>query len=141
MLSAFAFTTAGSVRAQPDELEDGELTAKVTFIGFTQNEDKTSRLFVHFAGEPQGVSDRADGENVVYSFQGTDIGTRNNRYPLNLKHFDALLIRATMRQVGQDVELNLTLRSPAKPSSRVHRRGDGSLVLHIDFPAPRAPKS
>ncbi len=141
MLSILACSAVGSARAEDDSIEGSELPAKVTFIGFSQNEDRTSRLFVHFAGEPLGVTDRADGQQVFYSFQGTDIGTRNNRYPLNLEHFDALLTRAKMRQVGSDVELSLTLRSAAKTSSSVHRRGDGSLVLHIDFPAPRLTKS
>lgn len=116
-----------------------ELPSKVTFIGFTQNDDKSSRLFIHFAGEPLGISSRAEGTRVVYTLQGTDIGSRNNRYPLNLKHFDALLVRAKMRQTGPDVELKLTLRAAAPTTHKMQRRGDGSLVLHIDFPPPPPP--
>ncbi len=111
--------------------------AHVTFVGFQQFEDKRVRLFVHMNAQPDGVSRRGEGREIVYVLSGMDAGVRNNQNPLVFKHFDTPLLRAQLRPSEEGVGLVVTLRQDVEMTHHLERRDDGEVVLQVDVPPPR----
>jgi hypothetical protein len=136
MLGAPALATALFAPLGLSSPAAASASTRVTFVGFQQFEDKSSRLFVHLTAEPASIARHADGVRVRFTFADTDVGVRNNKNPLVLKHFKAPLLRARLTQVDTAVQLELVLRKPIAVSHRVMRRDDGLYSLEIDFAAP-----
>jgi hypothetical protein len=110
---------------------------EITFSGFQTFPDGTSRLFVRLTGKPELTRDTAQS-TVTYLLKQTFVGIRNNKNPLDLRHFQSPLLRAQLVEQGADVLLVLRLRHNAKDVRLQHRfskRNDGSYSLQIDLPA------
>jgi len=107
--------------------------AQVTFSGFQRGKVGDGTLFVHVSHRTEFTL-KADGNRVTVRLVGASIDVRNNRHPLDLSHFDVLLVSSRLVVVGADVELQLELRHPAKLAPEWVERKDGVVSLHVPIP-------
>lgn len=108
--------------------------AQVTFSGFQRGKAGDGTLFVHVSHRTE-FTVKDDGNRVTVRLVGASIDVRNNRHPLDLSHFDVLLVSSRLVVVGADVELQLELRHPAKLTAEWIERKDGVVSLHVPIPA------
>lgn len=120
-------STASTVRA--------EEAAQVTFSGYQRGRGGEGTLFVHLSRRTE-LAVTSEANRVTVKLIGASIDVRNNRHPLDLSHFNVLLVSSRMVEVGSDVELKLELRHPAKLEPQWIERQDGALSLHVSLPAP-----
>lgn len=111
-----------------------EDSAQVTFSGFQRGKGGVGTLFVHVSHRTE-FSVKNDGNRVVVRLTGASIDVRNNRHPLDLTHFEVLLLKSRLVSVGSDVEVQLELRHPAKLEPGWVERKDGAVSLHVPIPA------
>lgn len=124
---------AGIVPCDAGVAHAGE-TAKVTFSGFQRGKAGGGTLFVHVSQRAE-VAVKGDGNSVTVRLAGAAIDVRNNRHPLDLSHFDVLLVSSRLVEVGTDVELRLELRRPATLDVYWVERKEGLASLHVSIPA------
>jgi hypothetical protein len=108
--------------------------AQVTFSGFQRGSAGDGTLFVHVSHRTE-FAINGNGSRVTVRLAGASIDVRNNRHPLDLTHFDVLLLSSRLVVVGADVELQLELRHPAKLAPAWVERKDGVVSLHVPIPA------
>lgn len=108
--------------------------AQVTFSGFQRGNGADGTLFVHMTQRAE-FTVQSEGNRVIVKLSGAGIDVRNNRHPLDLSHFDLLLVSSRLVEVGTDVELRLELRRPATLSPHWVERKDGLVSLHVPIPA------
>lgn len=108
--------------------------AQVTFSGFQRGKARDGTLFVHVSHRTE-FTIQNEGNRVTVRLAGASIDVRNNRHPLDLSHFDVLLLSSRLVVVGADVELQLELRRPAKLTAEWVERKDGVVSLHVPIPA------
>jgi hypothetical protein len=108
--------------------------AQVTFSGFQRSKTGDGTLFVHVSHRT-GFTVAEDGNKVTIKLAAAAIDVRNNRHPLDLTHFNVLLLSSRLVEAGSDVELQLELRHPAKLEPRWVERKDGVVSLHVPIPA------
>lgn len=111
-----------------------EDAAQVTFSGFQRGMGGVGTLFVHVSHRTE-ISVKSDGNHVIVRLTGASIDVRNNRHPLDLTHFEVLLMKSRLVEVGSDVEVQLELRHPAKLEPGWVQRKDGAMSLHVPIPA------
>lgn len=108
---------------------------KVTFVGFQQLQAGGGRIFVHLTAAPSRVNSVKGDKLLTFSLADTDIGARNNRYPLELENFELPVTRAVLKVHDADVDVELQLRHPIELSQHIQSRSDGTVVLEIDLPS------
>lgn len=123
--------TALSLLASGAVAED---VAQVTFSGFQRGKGGVGTLFVHVTHRTE-FSVKSEGSRVIVRLTGASIDVRNNRHPLDLTHFEVLLLKSRLVEVGSDVEVQLDLRHPAKLEPGWVQRKDGAVSLHVPIPA------
>jgi hypothetical protein len=96
--------------------------------------DGSSRFRVPLSGTAP-VDELKGPGRVAYRIKGAQVPKRNDRRPLVTSFWNTPVQEAHLENRGAHVELILTLRAPATPSSRLVPAGDGSAVLHVTFPA------
>jgi hypothetical protein len=121
---ALVLGTTNSAAAEP---------AQVTFSGFQRGRSGDGTLFVHVSQQAP-FSVKSEGSRVTVRLEGATIDVRNNRHPLDLSHFNVLLLESRLVAVGGDVELQLQLRRPANLDVTWVRRKDGLVSLHVAIP-------
>ncbi len=107
--------------------------AQVTFSGFQRSKSGDGTLFVHVSHRTEFTVE-GSGTRVTVRLAGAAIDVRNNRHPLDLTHFNVLLVSSRLVEAGADVELQLELRHPAKLEPRWVERKDGVVSLHVPIP-------
>jgi hypothetical protein len=132
--------------------------AAVTFTGFDEAPDGTSRLYVKLS-RPVTVETVVSGTHLEYFLPGTTIPIRNNKNPLITRHFGVQVVSAQLVPEGGPkekrktkkrakakeppqalgVRLVVETREPVKPRYRIVKNQDGSAVLVVDFPKPSKP--
>lgn len=115
-------------------LSAGDEPVQVTFSGFQRGKSGDGTLFVHVS-QRTGFTVKLEDNRVTVRLTGASIDVRNNRHPLDLSHFGVLLLSSRLVVVGQDVELQLELRRPAKLEPEWVERKDGVVSLHVPIPA------
>lgn len=108
--------------------------AQITFSGFSRGRDGDGTLFVHVS-QRTNFTVESSGNRVTVRLASATIDVRNNRHPLDLTHFNVLLVSSRMVEKGEDVELQLDLRRPAQLEPRWVERKDGVVSLHVPIPA------
>ncbi len=111
-------------------------SAQVTFSGFQRSKSSGGTLFVHVSQRAE-FTVTSEGNWVTVKLLGASIDVRNNRHPLDLSHFDLLLVSSRLVEVGSDAELRLELRHPATLDVHWVQRKDGLVSLHVPIPAKR----
>lgn len=119
--------------ASNDDAAAGD-RAQVTFSGFQRGTVGDGTLFVHMTQRAE-FTVRSEGNHVIVKLSGAGIDVRNNRHPLDLSHFELLLVSSRLVEVGPDVELRLELRRPVALSPHWIERKDGLASLHVPIPA------
>jgi hypothetical protein len=153
---------AGAVGAPPRARDDGG-TADITFTGFDEHPDGSSRLYVKLS-HPVSVEPTFSGTHLEYALIGTRIPIKNNENPLITAHFGAQVVsarlvledhanananaksggkgkrrgkvRAAPPLVADSARLVIETREAVKPQYKMLRNADGSAVLVIDFARP-----
>lgn len=128
-----ATMAAGILSTDAGVAHAGE-TAKVTFSGFQRGNASGGTLFVHMNQRAE-FTVRNEGNSVTVRLVGAAIDVRNNRHPLDLSHFNVLLVSSRLVEVGTDVELRLELRQPATLDIHWVERKEGLVSLHVSIPA------
>lgn len=111
--------------------------AQVTFSGFSRGRAGDGTLFVHVS-QRTNFTVESSGNRVTVRLTSAAIDVRNNRHPLDLTHFNLLLVTSRMVEKGDDVELQLELRRPTQLEPRWVERKDGVVSLHVPIPALRS---
>jgi hypothetical protein len=114
--------------------------AAVTFAGFHVFDDGTSRIFVKITKDVP-VEAKRDGKQVDFLLRGAKVVAKNNKNPLITKEFVSPVMVARLLSEKEGVVLRVELREAVAPTHRVSRHPDGSITLHIDFPAQGARKT
>jgi len=132
--------------------------AAVTFTGFDEQSDGTSRLYVKLS-KAVAVETVVSGKHLEYFLPGTTIPIRNNKNPLITRHFGVQVVSAQLVPEGATkekrktkkrtkaagapqplgVRLVVETREPVKPRHRMVKNQDGSATLVVDFPKPSKP--
>jgi hypothetical protein len=108
--------------------------AAVTFAGFHVFDDGTSRIFVKITKDVP-VEAKRQGKQVDFLLRGAKVVVKNNKNPLITKEFVSPVMVARLVSEKEGVVLRVELREAVTPTHRVSRHPDGSVTLHIDFPA------
>lgn len=153
--AAFALCVLGGAVAfaAPRKAEDADGAADITFTGFDEHTDGSSRLFVKLS-HPVAVEPSFSGTHLEYALVGTRIPIKNNENPLITSHFGAQVVsarlvvedhtrgktkkrgKAKVAPVAGTARLVIETREPVKPPYKMLRNADGSAVLVIDFARP-----
>lgn len=140
--------------APPRARDDGG-TADITFTGFDEHADGSSRLYVKLS-HPVSVEPTFSGTHLEYALIGTRIPIKNNENPLITSHFGAQVVsarlvledhskgkgkkrgkvKAAVPPVADAARLVIETREAVKPPYKMLRNSDGSAVLVIDFARP-----
>lgn len=145
-LTALAAGMAGSVRARPyqgvapdarnDPPRAEHLGGKrlMTWPGFQMLPDGGSRVFIQVTQEPL-FETRDAPDRFVILLERTGVHLRNNRRPLETRHFNTPVKRVRVERRRQKVAVILELRAPAPPKVRTRAGEDGRFhYLMVDFP-------
>jgi hypothetical protein len=158
---AALFMSAAALAAPP--VGDADGTAAITFTGFDEHADGSSRLYVKLS-HPVSVEPTLSGTHLEYVLIGTRIPIRNNKNPLITSHFGSQVVsarlvledhskgntrskrRANARRntksaplVADAARLVVETREAVTPQHRMVRNADGSAMLVIDFAKPNRP--
>lgn len=145
--------------APPRARDDGG-AADITFTGFDEHPDGSSRLYVKLS-HPVSVEPTFSGTHLEYALIGTRIPIKNNENPLITTHFGAQVVSARLvledhananakrkgkkrgkvkaaapPLVADAARLVIETREAVKPPYKMLRNSDGSAVLVIDFARP-----
>lgn len=154
---AFATTCAVAFAAPPRSRADAGL-ADITFTGFDEHPDGSSRVYVKLS-HPVSVEPSYSGKHIEYVLVGTRIPIKNNENPLITTHFGAVVVSARLvledhsalnakaRKRGKAkaaapaapsdaARLVIDTREAVKPEHKMLRNSDGSAVLVVDFARP-----
>jgi hypothetical protein len=121
-LGALAVTRGSEAESRP----------QVTFMG-VQQLPAGPRLFVHLTQAPERITTERGKGRVMLTLLETDIGAKNNRYPLDLSAFDGPVVRAQLNPRDSDVTLELQLRSDVIVTHKLQKRADSTVVLQVEF--------
>ena len=156
-VAAAGVLVSSAVFAEPSRgVPDG--AAAVTFTGFDEQSDGTSRLYVKLS-KAVAVETVVSGRHLEYFLPGTTIPIRNNKNPLITRHFGVQVVSAQLVPEGATkekrktkkrakaknapqalgVRLVVETREPVKPRHRMVKNQDGSAILIVDFPKPSKP--
>lgn len=141
------------------DLEGG---VAVTFTGFDEQPDGTSRLYVKLS-RAVDVEPVSSGTHLEYFLVGATIPIRNNKNPLITRHFGVQVMSARLVSEGPakekaktrkrtkakappqpdtgrlGVRLVIETREPVKPRSRMVKNQDGTAIFIVDFARPSKP--
>jgi hypothetical protein len=136
-------------------VDDG--TAAITFTGFDEHADGSSRLYVKLS-HPVSVEPTQSGTHLTYVLVGTRIPIRNNKNPLITSHFGSQVVSArlvledhakgrgkkrtrgkTASAVADAARLLVETREAVTPQHKMVRNADGTAMLVIDFAKPSKP--
>jgi hypothetical protein len=160
-LAAALGTLLGALVAlgAPPRAHDDNGTADITFTGFDEHPDGSSRLFVKLS-HPVSVEPTFSGTHLEYALIGTRIPIKNNENPLITTHFGTQVVSARLvledhananaksskgkkrgkikaaPLVADAARLVIETREVVKPPYKMLRNADGSAVLVIDFARP-----
>jgi len=123
--------------------------AEVTFSGFEEHDDGTSRIFVKLSGEVP-VEARVLGTRAEFVLKGATIPVRNNKNPLLAEHFGSMVLSARLvpehvhvrpghkktKQHSGDARLVVVMREAATPPTHFESGADGTTNFVVDFPKP-----
>ncbi|HEX4340542.1 MAG TPA: hypothetical protein VH062_31755 [Polyangiaceae bacterium] len=150
---ACALTSSVALGAPPAGDADG--TAAITFTGFDEHTDGSSRLYVKLS-HPVSVEPTITGTHLEYVLVGTRIPIRNNKNPLITSHFGSQVVSARLvledhgktskgkkrvkakvaPLVADAARLVVETREAVTPQHRMVRNSDGTAMLVIDFAKP-----
>ncbi len=154
--------TCAVASAAPPSRDDADGTAAITFTGFDEHPDGSSRLYVKLS-HPVAVEPTLSGTHLEYVLVGTRIPIRNNKNPLITSHFGAQVVSArlvledhsTVKGKGRGrkraktkvvaplvadaARLVVETREVVKPLHKMIKNADGSAILVIDFAKPSRP--
>ncbi len=125
--------------AHAEEADAPKPANEITFSGYQRFADGSARFFVRMTSKPD-LEEAIEGKLLKLTLQESYVGLRNNKNPLDLRHFDSALLRAQLVSKGRNVDLVMRFRRPVKELKIKHRfakRNDGSYSLQIDIPSLR----
>ena len=156
----FAQPPRGAAHGAKSNAGDSDGSAAVTFTGFDEASDGTSRLYVKLS-RPVAVETTSSGTHLEYLLPGATIPISNNKNPLITRHFGVQIVSAQLVIPGatkekgrtkrrtkakeppqaeaQGVRLVVETREPVKPRHRMVKNQDGTAILIVDFPKPSKP--
>jgi hypothetical protein len=127
--------------------------AEVTFSGFEEHDDGTSRIFVKLSGEVP-VEVQVKGTRAEFLLKGATIPARNNKNPLLAQHFGSMVLSARLvpervhvrhahgkKKHAGDARLVVVMRRAVTPTSRFETSADGTTTFVVDFPKPSSEAS
>ncbi|HVW28150.1 MAG TPA: hypothetical protein VHC69_22460 [Polyangiaceae bacterium] len=145
---------AAVARGAPPKASDDGGTADITFTGFDEHTDGSSRLYVKLS-HPVSVEPTYSGKHLEYTLVGARVPIKNNENPLITSHFGAEVVSAQIvvedhakgrgkkrgkarsaPLVADAARLVIETREAVKPQHKMLRNSDGSAVLVIDFARP-----
>lgn len=80
------------------------------------------------------VEEKQSPNVVVYRLKGARAPEKVNRLPLIAQHFPTRVSQVTLQQAGEDLDVVIELREPAKPEHRVIE-SLGQMILEVTIPA------
>jgi hypothetical protein len=149
---------AAVVHAAPPRARDDGGAADITFTGFDEHPDGSSRLYVKLS-HPVSVEPSYSGTHLEYALIGTRIPIKNNENPLITTHFGAQVVSARLVTedhgkhkgrkrgkvkaapapapgVADAARLVVETREAVKPQHKMLRNTDATAVLDIDCARP-----
>jgi hypothetical protein len=79
------------------------------------------------------VEEKESPNVVVYRLKGARAPEKVNRLPLIAQHFPTRVSQVTLQQAGEDLDVVIELREPAKPEHRVIE-SLGQMILEVTIP-------
>lgn len=109
--------------------------ARVVWTGF-QVTEQGSRVFVQTTGTVEiEVTGGTRQSGVTVTLRNCRIHMRNNSRTLDTRYFNSPIEQIAVHQRRRDVQLEIALRQPAKPTPREEQGPDGTHFWVIDFAA------
>lgn len=117
--------------AEPHALGAG-VGSFATLPGFHMFRDGRSRVFIEMGGDVAVDEGQAQGQ-LVYRLRGVKVPEKVNLFDLPTTHFNTPVSLVRLLQTGDDAQLVIELRRPARHKTHVQKASAGT-VLSVDFP-------
>lgn len=112
--------------------KNGAAIPETIYHGFEMTPEGGSRFFVEIDGTTKVVENKGKG-TLSYVLTGVRVDVPNNRHWLELMYHNTPMLRARLRQIKDDTELQIELRTDATATVKTTDLSYGGQRIEIEF--------